>query len=250
MATSAGYDLSVSTFSPDGRVFQVEYAVKATEKSTPIVAVVCKDGVLVGAKRTILNQLNIPSSNPAVFAVDRHIAAVATGLVADGRLLVQRARQEAAEYAKTFGHEIPCRVLAERVAQYAHHFTLVWSTRPFGASVMFASYTKNGGDLYSVDPTGVCAKHFGNGLGEGQQLTKTEIEKSDFMNKTLDEALPEVLKILQQTSEEKSTKKHYDIGWVRLNSGGMPEFQMAPKDIVANRVEEITRLVEQMEIDG
>eukprot|EP00920_Eleutheroschizon_duboscqi_P009224 GHVT01021087.1.p1 GENE.GHVT01021087.1~~GHVT01021087.1.p1 ORF type:complete len:194 (+),score=6.57 GHVT01021087.1:240-821(+) len=136
----AGYDLSVSTFSPDGRVFQVEYASKAVDSSGTALALVCNDGIVFGVEKFVISKMLVKGTNRRIFPIDRHIAMAVAGLLPDARQIVKRARADAQEYRRTYGEPIPARILAERVGLYIHAYTLYWHVRPFGASILIGSF--------------------------------------------------------------------------------------------------------------
>ncbi|EGW06495.1 Proteasome subunit alpha type-3 [Cricetulus griseus] len=102
-----GYDLSASTFSPDGRVFQVEYAMKAVENSSTAIGIRCKDGVVFGVEKLVLSKLYEEGSNKRLFNVDRHVGMAVAGLLADARSLADIAREEASNFRSNFGYNIP-----------------------------------------------------------------------------------------------------------------------------------------------
>merc|ERR1711977_95614 len=109
-----GYDLSTTTFSPDGRVFQVEYAGKAVDSSGTAVALRCKDGVVFGVEKMVRSEMLVEESNRRIFTVAKHVGMAFAGLQADARQLVNRARAECESYKQQFGMEIPGNVLNER----------------------------------------------------------------------------------------------------------------------------------------
>ncbi|EFB24923.1 hypothetical protein PANDA_000829, partial [Ailuropoda melanoleuca] len=172
------YDLSASTFSPDGRVFQVEYAMKAVENSSTAIGIRCKDGVVFGVEKLVLSKLYEEGSNKRLFNVDRHVGMVVAGLLADARSLADIAREEASNFRSNFGYNIPLKHLADRVAMYVHAYTLYSAVRPFGCSFMLGSYSVNdGAQLYMIDPSGVSYGYWGCAIGKARQAAKTEIEK-------------------------------------------------------------------------
>ncbi|KAG0577628.1 hypothetical protein KC19_5G168100 [Ceratodon purpureus] len=124
-----GYDLSVTTFSPDGRVFQVEYASKAVDNSGTVVGIRCKDGVVLGVEKLISSKMLLEGSNRRIHAVDRHAGMAMAGLASDGRQIVTKARGEASNYRSFYGEEVPIGELCDRVAHYAHLCTLYWWLR-------------------------------------------------------------------------------------------------------------------------
>mmetsp|Transcript_17645 Transcript_17645/g.42320 ORF Transcript_17645/g.42320 Transcript_17645/m.42320 type:complete len:214 (+) Transcript_17645:173-814(+) len=121
-----GYDLSVTTFSPDGRVFQTEYAQKAVDNAGTAAGIRCKDGVVLAVEKLVLSKMLVPGSNRRIHAVDRHAGIATTGLAPDGRQIVNRAQSEAANYKQLNGSKIPGHVLNERLAAFNHIFSLYW----------------------------------------------------------------------------------------------------------------------------
>lgn len=102
MASSgSGYDLSSSTFSPDGRIFQVEYASKAVENAGTALGLKCKNGVILCVEKPLLNKMLLPTSSRRIHTIDTHSGIAITGFVSDGRQVVNRAREEAANYLET-----------------------------------------------------------------------------------------------------------------------------------------------------
>lgn len=162
-ATGAGYDYSVSTFSPNGRVFQVEYASKAVEKSGTAIGIRCIDGVVLGCEKSLVSKMLVPSSNKRIHTLDLHAGLALSGLAADARQLVNKARSESSEYRSFYGSEIPGKVLADRLAGHVHTNTLYWHARPFGCSILVASYDEETGpQLHAIEPSGVCYVRLNN----------------------------------------------------------------------------------------
>ncbi|KAJ7541643.1 hypothetical protein O6H91_10G068300 [Diphasiastrum complanatum] len=190
-----GYDLSVTTFSPDGRVFQVEYAAKAVDNSGTVVGIKCKDGVVFGVEKLIVSKMLLEGSNRRIHAVQRHAAMAMAGVAADGRQIVSRARAEANNYENFYGDEIPIKELCDRVASYVHLSTLYWWLRPFGSAAILGGYDRDGPQLYMIEPSGVAYRYFGAAVGKGRQAAKTEIEKLKLSELTCREGVKEVAKM-------------------------------------------------------
>ena len=121
----------------------------------------------------------MPGSNRRVFGLDTHAGIAVTGLVADGRQLVNRARDEARSYADSYGSKIVPNVLANRLSMYMHYFTLHSSLRPFGSTALVAAYDEDlqKPELYMTEPSGASFRYFGCAAGKGAQAAKTELEK-------------------------------------------------------------------------
>ena len=176
-----GYDQSCTTFSPDGRVFQVEYAQKAVDNSSTAVGIRCKDGVVMGVEKPKLSKMLVEGSNRRILTVDRHTGMCVSGLMADARQIVNFGRDEAANYLSQFGSPIPGEMLANRVADHMHYYTCFWYIRPFGAAVLVASYTEEGGPmLYAAEPSGVSYRFFATAIGKAKNACKSALEKLDL----------------------------------------------------------------------
>eukprot|EP01018_Ginkgo_biloba_P024761 Gb_03944 [translate_table: standard] len=207
-----GYDLSVTTFSPDGRVFQIEYATKAVDNSGTVIGIKCKDGIVLGVEKLIASKMLLEGSNRRIHAVHRHAGMAVAGLAADGRQIVARAKSEATSYEGTYGEPIPVKELCERVASYVHLCTLYWWLRPFGSGVILGGYDREGPQLYMIEPSGVAYRYFGAAIGKGRQGAKTtnmalfrdllEIEKLKLSEMTCREGVIEVAKMTSCIKDE------------------------------------------------
>jgi len=195
-ATGSGYDLSVTTFSPDGRVFQVEYAAKAIEKSGTSIGIRCKDGVVLGVEKAIVSKMIMNESNRRIYTVGIHNGIALSGFAADARQIVNRGREEAANYKSYYASVIPGKVLANRLAGFVHLYTLYWYYRPFGCAVLIASYSPQGEpELHQIDPSGVCHAYHAAVIGKNKEAAKSELERIDFSTFTCREAIREIARM-------------------------------------------------------
>lgn len=217
-----GYDLSAAQFSPDGRVFQVEYAQKAVENSSTAIGIKCKNGVVLAVEKLVTSQLHMPDSNQRIFNIDKHIGLAVAGLLTDAREVVEIARNEASNYRSQYSSPIPPKYLAERVAMYMHAYTLYSSVRPFGASVLIASYFEDKPQLYLIDPSGVPLGYNGCAIGKAKQAAKTEIEKLKFDNISCTDGCKEAAKIVYVVHDEVKDKTfQLQMSWVGFDSYGV-----------------------------
>ena len=125
-----GYDQSTTTFSPDGRVFQVEYAAKAVDNSSTAVGIRCKDGVVMAVEKPKLSKMIVEGSNRRIMHVDKHSGICISGLIADARQIVNHGRYEASRYRDFYGGSIPGQTLCDRIAGLMHTYTLYWFAPP------------------------------------------------------------------------------------------------------------------------
>eukprot|EP00455_Lapot_gusevi_P052550 TRINITY_DN800_c0_g1_i1.p1 TRINITY_DN800_c0_g1~~TRINITY_DN800_c0_g1_i1.p1 ORF type:complete len:258 (+),score=60.37 TRINITY_DN800_c0_g1_i1:75-848(+) len=249
-SNGAGYDLSATTFSPDGRVFQVEYASKAVEKSGTAIGIRCVDGVVLGVEKLILSKMLVKGSNKRIHSCDTHAGMALAGLAADARQIANKAREEAQNYRSFYGSAITGFALAERVAQHVHSYTLYWYLRPFGASVLLGSFDNEAGpQLYMVEPTGVCNRYYASAIGKNKQGAKGELEKLDFSTITCRQAIKEIAKILYKLHDDiKDKEMELELSWVCEESNRKHVF--VPSDLREEAVREAIEAKERAERDS
>ncbi|KND02309.1 proteasome core particle subunit alpha 7 [Spizellomyces punctatus DAOM BR117] len=227
-----GYDLSASTYSPDGRIFQVEYAGKAVENSGTCIGIRCKDGVVLAVEKLIQSKLLVPGANKRIQTADTHIGIATAGFLADARHLVNRAREEAQSYRDIYRSPIPGKMIADRLGQYVQAYTLYSSVRPFGISTIVATVDKDGPVMYNIEPSGVYYGFYGCAIGKGRQVAKTEIEKLKLTELSCREAVKEAARIIYTVHDDVKDKDfELELSWVCEESKGRHEF--VPKEIAA-----------------
>ncbi|AMD20559.1 HDL185Cp [Eremothecium sinecaudum] len=216
-----GYDLSNSVFSPDGRNFQVEYAVKAVENGATSIGIKCKDGVVFAVEKLITSKLLVPQKNKKIQTIDKHIGCVYSGLMPDGRHLVNVGRQEAANFRKFYRQPIMVSAFADRVGQYVQAHTLYNSVRPFGITAIFGGVDDDGAHLYMLEPSGAYWGYKGAATGKGRQSAKAELEKLVANGKpelSARDAVKEAARIIFVAHEDNKEKSfEVELSWCSLS---------------------------------
>ncbi|EER19220.1 proteasome subunit alpha type 3, NTN hydrolase fold, putative [Perkinsus marinus ATCC 50983] len=251
--TGSGYDLSATTYSPDGRVFQIEYAQKAVDNGGTALALCCKDGVVFANEKFLLSKMLVPGTNKRIFPVDRHATLAISGLVADAKQIVERAREECSQYKQVYSTPIPGPVLADRVAMFMHMYTLYWSVRPFGSTVLLGIYDEvEGPQLYGIDPSGTAIKFKGIAVGKGRQAGRTEVEKLlpvdasiPYVNLTCEEAKFYAAKIIQKCHDDKD--KDYELEMAVLCDASGKSHKMISQEEVHQLQERAKKAIEEEE---
>jgi len=225
-----GYDLSTSTFSPDGKVFQVEYAAKAVDNSGTALALRCRDGVVFAVEKMVRQKMLVKGSNRRIHTVASHVGMAITGLEPDGRQLVNRARAECDGYKNNYGMEIPGNVLNERMAAFMHLYTVYWTVRPFGASALMGVHSRDGYELYLCEPSGTAYRYFATAIGKARMAAKTELEKLDLDNLNAQDALFEAAKIIHKVHDgDKDKEFELELSWICEATGNKHE--IVPNDM-------------------
>ncbi|ONL93689.1 Proteasome subunit alpha type [Zea mays] len=181
--TRTEYDRGVNTFSPEGRLFQVEYAIEAIKLGSTAIGLKTKDGVVLAVEKRVTSPLLEPSSVEKIMEIDEHIGCAMSGLIADARTLVEHARVET-------------------------------QSRPFGVSLLIAGHDENGPSLYYTDPSGTFWQCNAKAIGSGSEGADSSLQEQYNKELTLQEAETIALSILKQVMEEKVTPNNVDIAKV------------------------------------
>jgi proteasome alpha subunit len=149
------YDRAITVFSPDGRLFQVEYAREAVRRGATTAGVVYSNGVVLIADRRIPNpKLAEAASLEKIHQIDENIACVSAGLVADARVLVDYARLSAQINRVTYAEPMTVELLVRRICDYKQQYTQFGGVRPFGTALLVGGYDDSGIHLFETEPSG------------------------------------------------------------------------------------------------
>ena len=181
MSGSAGFDRHITVFSPEGRLYQVEYAFKAINSTNlTSVGLVGEDSVCFINQKKVGDKLLDPASVSYIFDISPNVGMLATGSIADARSLATRARSESAEYKYKYGYEMPVDVLTKRMANLSQIYTQRAYMRPMGVALTFISYDEeNGPSLLKTDPAGYYFSAKAIATGPKQSEVSTVVER-DF----------------------------------------------------------------------
>ncbi|KAG6880303.1 hypothetical protein C0992_000080 [Termitomyces sp. T32_za158] len=201
---------------------RVEYANKAVENSGTAIGLRVKDGVVLAVEKLVHSKLLVPGVNRRIQTIDRHIGLATAGLLADGRNLSNRARDEAANYRDRYRQPPPLKTIADRLGLYVQAYTLYSSVRPFGISTILGTVDKDGPALYVVEPSGVFYGYHGAAVGKGRQLAKTELEKLKLSELTTREAVKEAARIIYLVHDDAKEKDfELELSWIGDETNGL-----------------------------
>ena len=170
-----GYDRAIVVFSPEGRLYQVEYADQAVKKGKTCVGIVFKKGVVLAAANP-LSPLEVASKSKKVNPIDDHIGAVTSGFVGDSRVLIDFLRLQAQIHMLTYGEHISTFSLAKKLADRMQLFTQFAGARPYGASVLLAGVNEEPA-LYMIHPSGNLNQWKAKAIGRGDTIAQKMLEQ-------------------------------------------------------------------------
>lgn len=192
------YDRGSAMYSPDGRIYQVEYAHEAVSQGAPSVGVRTGEGVVLAVRRRLRSPLLVGESVEKLHKVDDHVGIATTGHVADGRKLVEYARQRAQINRLRFEEPIPVEDLTKAVTDRIQQFTQTGGTRPFGVSLLVAGVDDNGPALYEADPSGNPVSWKARAVGDGATDAQEYVEERYTSDLSIEEGVRLALDALRE----------------------------------------------------
>lgn len=210
------YDRGITVFSPDGRLFQVEYAREAVKKGTTTIGIKFKDGVILIVDKRVSSKL-VERSIEKIYDIDEFIGCASSGLVADARILVDEARKEAQIHKVNYGENIGVEMLAKKVCDYEQNFTQYGGARPFGTSLLIAGTDDIGIHLFETDPSGALVAYKATCIGTGRPVVMDILEKEYKDGMGYDAAITLGLSALASAIEEAPKAESIEVGIVRTN---------------------------------
>ena len=177
MMSSRGYDMTPTMYSPDGRIYQVEYAIETVKRGTLAIGVKSKEGIIMAVeeKPRSLQTANITQK---IFQIDQHIGVAAAGYIPDARVQVDNARFFSQGNRLNYDEPVEVETVAKHLADQCHQFTQYSGVRPYGVALIIAGVDQKGESIYITDPSGTFVPYAAVAIGAGAD------EVNDFLEKT------------------------------------------------------------------
>jgi proteasome alpha subunit len=203
MMPKTAYDMAITVFSPDGRLFQVEYAREAVKRGTTTVGVKFKTGVALIVDKQISSHLVDEKSIEKIFKIEDHIGCTTSGLVADARALVDRARLESQIHRLKYDQPIQVKSLVRKICDFKQTYTQYGGVRPFGTSLLIGGVDGTGSHLFATDPSGAMMEYKATAEGEGREPTIEHLEKHYIENMSINQAIDLGIEAIKASNKEK-----------------------------------------------
>ncbi|GAA5894145.1 proteasome core particle subunit alpha 6 [Sporobolomyces salmoneus] len=221
------YDNDNSTFSPQGRLHQVEYALEAVKQGSACVGLRSDTHViLLGLKRSTGE---LASYQKKLIRIDDHLGIAIAGLTSDARVLSNFMRTQAMSSRMVYNRPLPVSRIVGAIADKAQINTQHYGHRPYGVGLLVAGYDDKGPHLYEFSPSGNCLEYYAMSIGARSQSAKTYLEThySSFPSSTLDELIRHGLNALRDTlqQDKELTIENTSIGIVGLGRPQEPQTQ-------------------------
>jgi proteasome alpha subunit len=230
-----GYDRAITVFSPDGRLYQVEYAREAVKRGTTAVGIKAKDGVVLIVDKRVSSKLLEASSIEKIFKIDEHIGVASSGLVGDARALVDRARIECQINRVSYDEPIEVEALAKKLCDHMQTLTQYGGIRPYGTALLIAGVSDGEVRLFETDPSGTLLEYKATGIGIGRPAVMKVFEEEYQPDAGIKDAILLGLKALHSATEGKFDVDQVEIGLIGMED---PVFRKMSRQEVAGYVEQ------------
>lgn len=224
--TRSEYDRGVSTFSPEGRLFQVEYSLEAIKLGSTAIGICTSEGVILGVEKRVTSSLLESDSIEKIMEIDSHIGCAMSGLTADARSMIDHARVTSVQHDLYYHEPIQIESLTQSVCDLALRFGEGASgekrlmSRPFGVALLIAGIDEEkGAQLYHAEPSGTFYRYDAKAIGSGSEGAQAELKNEYHKSLTLKDAELLALKTLKQVMEEKLDSKNAQLASVTKEKG-------------------------------
>ncbi len=213
---SRGYDMTPTMYSPDGRIYQVEYAIETVKRGTLAIGIKCKDGVLIAVEENP-RALQVADITQKIFQVDQHIGVAAAGYIPDARVQVDNARFFSQSTKLTYDEPAEVETVAKHLADQCHQFTQYSGVRPYGVALIIAGVDQKGGSVYVTDPSGTYVSYAAVAIGASSDEVTDFFEKNYKTEISLEEGAVLATAAINLKSDKKDGVKHVKMSWIKLD---------------------------------
>jgi proteasome alpha subunit len=205
MMASRGYDMTPTMYSPDGRIYQVEYAIETVKRGAIAIGLQAKDGVIIAVEEKS-RDLQVEDITQKIFQVDEHIGIAAAGYIPDARILVDNARFFSQSNKLTYDESVEVETVAKHLADQSHQFTQYSGVRPFGVALIIAGVDKKGTRIFVTDPSGTYIPYTAVAIGGNSDEVTDFLEKNYKKEMSMDDTISLAISAINLKSNENDVK--------------------------------------------
>ncbi len=199
------YDSAITVFSPDGHLFQVEYAMEAVKKGRCAIGIRGRDCIILAVERKTAAKLQDTRTAKKINQLDEKLAVAFSGLTADARVLIDKARVECQSFRLTMDYASSAEYMARFVARIQQENTQKGGVRPYGVSMFIAGYDReNQPKLFLTEPSGAFSQWKANAIGRNSKLMLEYLEANYHEDLSYEESLKLAVRTLIQVVEKES----------------------------------------------
>lgn len=212
--SDGSYSFSLTTFSPSGKLVQIEYALHAVSQGKTSLGIKARNGVVIATEKKLGSALVDEGSLKKVHSLSENVGVTYSGMGPDYRVLLKKGRKAAQKYKQTYGDDVPVSQLVREVAAVMQEFTQSGGVRPFGVSLLAAGFDEDGPQLYQIDPSGSYWAWKASAIGKRQVSAKSFLEKRYSEEMELEDAIHTAILTLKEGFEGAINENNIEIGIV------------------------------------
>jgi len=213
-----GYDRAITVFSPDGRLYQVEYAIETVRRGTIAVGVKCKDGIVIAVEEKP-RKLQISETAQKIFQIDDHVGVAAAGYIPDARSQVDNARFFSQSNRMIYDEPVEVEAIAKHLADQCQQYTQYAGVRPFGVALILGGVINKTPQLYLTDPSGTYISYEAIAIGANSDQVTDFLEKTYKNDLSLDDASALATAGIYLSSEDKNGTDHIRMAQIKTDTG-------------------------------
>ncbi len=213
-----GYDRAITVFSPDGRLYQVEYAIETVRRGTVAVGIKCKDGIIIAVEEKP-RKLQISNTAQKIFQIDDHVGVAAAGYIPDARSQVDNARFFSQSNKMIYDEPVEVETIAKHLADQSQQYTQYAGVRPYGVALILGGVVNNTPQLYLTDPSGTYISYDAIAIGSGSDQVTDFLEKTYNQELSLDDAATLAAGGIYLSSEDKEGTSHIRMACIKKETG-------------------------------
>ncbi len=213
-----GYDRAITVFSPDGRLYQVEYAIETVRRGTIAVGIKCKDGIIIAVEEKP-RKLQISNIAQKIFQIDDHVGVAAAGYIPDARSQVDNARFFSQSNKMIYDEPVEVETIAKHLADQCQQYTQYAGVRPYGVALILGGVVNNTPQLYLTDPSGTYISYDAIAIGSGSDQVTDFLEKTYKKDLSLEEAATLAAAGIYLSSEDKEGTSHIRMASMKKDTG-------------------------------
>ncbi|NWK09443.1 archaeal proteasome endopeptidase complex subunit alpha [Marine Group I thaumarchaeote] len=225
-----GYDRAITVFSPDGRLYQVEYAIETVKRGTIAVGVKCKEGIVIAVEEKP-RKLQISETAQKIFQIDDHVGVAAAGYIPDARSQVDNARFFSQSNKMIYDEPVEVEIIAKHLADQCQQFTQYAGVRPFGVALILGGVVNKVPQMYLTDPSGTYISYDAIAIGAGSEEVTDFLEKTYKNDLSLDDASALATAAIYLSSEDKKGTEHIRMAHIKTETG---LYEIISKDQIIN----------------
>ena len=229
MPAQQGYDRAITVFSPDGRLYQVEYAIETVKRGTIALGIKTNDGVIFAADERP-RKLQIIEEPQKLFKIDQHIGIAAAGYIPDARNQVDDARFFSQSSKLVYDESVNVETVAKHIADQCQHYTQFAGARPIGVALIIGGIDQNGNSLFLTDPSGTYVPYDAVAIGADSDKVTEFLIKQYKHDMTLEESKMLAIGSISLVSENVKSHEHITISEIKSDT---KQFHVIDKNEIA-----------------